>query len=143
LHGVPGEFSLVECARCRFVYLSPRPSPAELPSFYPPTYLPFRPALHEEASPFRRFERLIGLRNRCRVVLRYRAHGSLLEVGWGTGAFLAAMRSDSRWSVCGLEPHPLAASQARAKYELEVVESYLDDARFPPESFDAITLWDV
>lgn len=64
--------------------------------------------------------------------------GRLLDVGSGTGRFLAAMR-DLGWDVVGVEPDPIAAQLAR-KFELEVQSSTLEEARLPNDSFDAVTM---
>ncbi len=143
LHHTPGEFTLVECCRCGFLYLSPRPVGAELEPYYPRDYLPFRPAIHEERSPWRRFDRMVGLRKRCEVIRRQKASGTLLDVGCGTGDFLFAMAKNTGWQVRGLEPHPAAAARARASYGLTVDECSLEAAPYPAESFDVVTLWDV
>jgi 2-polyprenyl-3-methyl-5-hydroxy-6-metoxy-1,4-benzoquinol methylase len=34
----PGPFKIVECSRCKHVYLHPLPTPEEIPFLYPPTY---------------------------------------------------------------------------------------------------------
>jgi len=140
---VPGEFTLVECVCCRFLYLSPRPNDEELEQYYPDDYLSFRPPLTEERSPIRRFDRMIGLRRRCDVVAKKVPSGSLLDIGCGTGDFLAVLETYRGWKVRGLEPHETAATIAREKYKLEVDQCRIDQASYPPDSFDAVTLWDV
>lgn len=65
--------------------------------------------------------------------------GKLLDVGCGSGQFLALMR-DAGWEVVGVEPDPLAATLARERYGLLIFEGGLEHARFPDASFDAITL---
>jgi SAM-dependent methyltransferase len=142
----PGGFTLVECARCGFMYLSPRPSRDCLPRYYPEDYLSFRPAWYAEPSPLRRLDRLFGLWKRCAFVRRGFGPGRLgrvLDVGCGTGDFLAGMRMFHGADVRGLEPSGAAAARARAWYRLEVDEFYLDEAEYAPASFDAVTLWDV
>lgn len=143
LHHVPGTFTLVECARCGFLYLSPRPDGVEIQRYYPRDYMPFRPALHEERSALRRLDRLVGLRKRCGVILRHKSDGHLLDIGCGTGDFLATMQSYQGWQVRGLEPQAEAVRRAREKYGLEVDQTFLDEASYPPGRFDVVTLWDV
>jgi 2-polyprenyl-3-methyl-5-hydroxy-6-metoxy-1,4-benzoquinol methylase len=65
--------------------------------------------------------------------------GRLLDVGCGSGAFLAHMR-DLGWEVQGLEPDPAAADVAKTRYGLEVVCAPLEEANIAPESFDVVTL---
>ncbi len=67
--------------------------------------------------------------------------GSLLDIGSGTGAFLAEMQQNE-WTVTGLEPDAGAREVAKKSYGLTLDTS---PALFslPPQQFDAITLWHV
>lgn len=62
----------------------------------------------------------------------------LLDVGFGRGEFLRTMQEHG-WQVQGLEPDSGAVAAARAD-GLDVEQGLIDDAPYPPESFDAITL---
>jgi SAM-dependent methyltransferase len=62
----------------------------------------------------------------------------LLDVGFGRGEFLRSMREHG-WQVKGLEPDHGAVEAARAE-GLDVEQGLIDDAPYPSESFDAITL---
>ena len=145
LHRLPGQFSLVECTNCHFVYLSPRPDNQEILGYYPSDYLSFRPAMTEERSLLRRLDRLIGLRKRSRLVASHSSVpvGTLLDIGSGTGDFLWGMREFQGWKVRGVEPHAGAADRSRRNYGLEVDVGRLEDVTYPKGSFDAVTLWDV
>jgi 2-polyprenyl-3-methyl-5-hydroxy-6-metoxy-1,4-benzoquinol methylase len=70
--------------------------------------------------------------------LRSAAPGRLLDVGCGSGHFLARMRT-AGWQVVGVEPDPSAAQIARDRLGLPVVVGTLE-ALDPAEGFDAITL---
>jgi 2-polyprenyl-3-methyl-5-hydroxy-6-metoxy-1,4-benzoquinol methylase len=66
--------------------------------------------------------------------------GKLLDLGCGNGRFLALMR-DAGWEVRGVEPDPAAAAKiAQQQFGIPVIVGTLEDAGFPGESFDAITL---
>jgi len=69
-------------------------------------------------------------------------HGQLLDVGCGSGEYLAGMR-DRGWQVRGIEPDPRASCVARERYGLEVMTSTLEAAALPSASVDAITLSNV
>jgi SAM-dependent methyltransferase len=68
-------------------------------------------------------------------------HGSLLDVGCGTGAFLHAMKSEG-WKVTGVEPDSGARTIAKKQYGLDV-QAAENLFGLPEASFDAITLWHV
>ena len=68
-----------------------------------------------------------------------RPGGSLLDIGCGSGAFLARMRSLG-WSVTGVEPDPAAADLARRTRGLEVAKEL---SELPGRRFDAITMHHV
>ncbi|MFZ1977836.1 MAG: class I SAM-dependent methyltransferase [Bacteroidota bacterium] len=63
----------------------------------------------------------------------------LLDVGCGNGQFLADMRKLD-WEVAGVEPDPQAARIAIDKFNLCVFSGTLFQAKYPPNSFDAITM---
>jgi len=65
--------------------------------------------------------------------------GRLLDVGCGSGYFLAFMRRMG-WKVQGVEIDPEAARVAREVHKIPVFTGDLDKADFPAGSFDAITI---
>jgi SAM-dependent methyltransferase len=143
LVGAPGEFRLSKCGRCGLVYLTPRPSPDEIGAYYPEDYHPFLYAIEDERSWLRRLDRRYGLHKRCRAVIRRAGQpGRVLDVGCATGIFLQGMRQRG-WEPQGVELSPSAASYARSRFGLPVVEGELETAAFEPASFDLVTLWDV
>ena len=67
--------------------------------------------------------------------------GKLLDIGAGTGAFVAHMQENG-WEVTGLEPDEVAREKARTDHRVQLLE--MDHlSSFASESFDAITLWHV
>jgi len=70
------------------------------------------------------------------------AGGRLLDIGCGSGGFLAHMR-DHGWQVQGIEPDPDAARVARERLGLDVATGTLEGAALPAASVDAITLHHV
>src|SRR5947209_6312748 len=105
LHPIPGEFTLVECGNCGFLYLSPRPDSSEIGRYYPPEYGAYHTDEMETHSQFAKGIRQYDLEIRCGTVLRYRSTGDLLDYGCGSGDFLAAMKKHAGWRVRGLEPY--------------------------------------
>jgi len=67
--------------------------------------------------------------------------GKLLDIGAGTGAFVAHMKQRG-WEVTGLEPDEGAREKAGSVNRVHLLDT---DHLYslPPDSFDAITLWHV
>jgi len=81
-------------------------------------------------------------RERCELgvmCLTGEKRGRLLDVGCGSGSFLAFMRR-AAWEVHGVEPDPAAAKVAQERFGIPVILGTLPAARLPDASFDAITL---
>lgn len=140
---MPGRFSVLRCGTCGLGYTVPRPSPAELAAYYPDNYVPYQ----EPPAPTTVRQRLgaridaarfsAGLRFGAFRVLTRSQPGRLLDVGCGRGD-LAGWFAQRGWSVAGVEPAEDAVRQARAR-GIEMHHGTLDDAPWPPGSFDAVT----
>jgi SAM-dependent methyltransferase len=67
--------------------------------------------------------------------------GKLLDIGAGTGAFVGYMQGQG-WEVTGLEPDATAREIGKRDHGVDLLG--MDKLfSFPPDSFDAITLWHV
>ncbi len=166
LFGAPGEWGFLQCPQCGLVWLNPRPVPADLAKAYRMYYThsenggsrlrqKARRALYSTVPGYgnlapnwlwRQFGKGLTLSSLLReraflgtMCLDGNKKGKLLDVGCGSGEFLALMR-DAGWDVAGVEPDPLAAKLAREQYGVFVSEGTPERVQFPEESFDAITL---
>jgi len=83
--------------------------------------------------PLLRERALMGM-----MCLKAADRGKLLDLGCGNGLFLVLMR-DAGWDVMGIEPDPEAAKVAQRELGSSVMLD-LEQAAFPDESFDAVTL---
>ncbi len=125
--------SVVKCKRCGFVYTNPKIIlPAEQRcSFYndPEKY-------HSSICPDSRemFNKTLNLMERFN-----RQKGRLLDVGTGKAEFLAAARKRG-WQVSGVEPSGNFVQYTKEKFGLQVQNSTLEEANFPEDYFDAVTL---
>jgi SAM-dependent methyltransferase len=141
-HAIPGRYAWRRCASCGLVYLSPRPTLTEMASYYPGDYALFRTATeHPDWRPFRWIQQR-DIQQRCRDAQRLIPRGRVLDIGCGTGEFLAAMK-ERGWESVGIEPSELAACYAREQFGLDVHSGRLEDVVLPDASFDVITLWTV
>lgn len=139
VHGAGGTYSFLRCRGCGLLFLDPLPTQEALAAAYPPDYACYRQG---PGNPWSELAFRVGLRRLVRAVERVRpAPGKLLDVGCGTGAFLEAMRARG-WEVWGVEPHPGAAAQCRAR-GLEVLQAEFSSGQWPPGTFDVITMWHV
>jgi SAM-dependent methyltransferase len=164
----PGSWTLVRCPRCRSAYLDPRPTPDTIELAYrtyythgdappPPTPGRLRQGLANdyrrarwgyEDGPVTPGGRLIPrlAPSRGATVDREIRHlpampgGRLLDVGCGSGGFLAHM-AELGWRVQGVDPDPAAVAEAR-EAGLEVTLGTLADLDTEKlgGAFDAITL---
>lgn len=135
-YGIKGEFTVVRCASCSLVRLSPMPSEKELASYYPEDFYAYQPI-----SVTNR-----GIRYLLRRVLlcavhtkdpRFTAPGALLDLGCGSGAFLAEYRKRG-WEVWGVELNTRAATYGREVEGLNIFGGSLIDAKLPSHYFDYI-----
>jgi len=74
---------------------------------------------------------------------KVRGDKSILDVGCGFGYFLE-VASQKGWQVSGIEIVNRAVQDAKAKVgNQNIFHGTLKKARYPDDSFDAITLWDL
>jgi 2-polyprenyl-3-methyl-5-hydroxy-6-metoxy-1,4-benzoquinol methylase len=169
LFRAPGVWAFFTCRGCGLVWLSPRPLPDDLAKLYatyythetePPAVLPrLRQAVRRGvlAAAFgyhslngRGLASAVGaalsviapVRDRVGMGISYLRHtdgGRLLDIGCGGGLFLSRMR-ELGWDVEGVDPDPAAAALARRELGLRIFVGDLEQAGFPEQSFDAVTL---
>ncbi len=145
LYGVTDRlFAVVECRTCHLLRLCPRPTPQELPRYYPPEY--WHVPEEDVASQFAEFYRRTVLRDHLRFVrkalARSTAKGPLLDVGCGGGLFLKMMREQGVQGI-GLDFSLGAAGVAWEFNEVPTVCASLSHAPFADESLAAITMFHV
>ena len=76
------------------------------------------------------------------AVERYRPPGRLLDVGCGTGLFLAVARRRG-WQVTGVDASEDATRYARERFALDVQTGDFADVAERGDRFDAVTMWDI
>jgi len=138
-------YQLLRCTGCGLIYLSPRPVSSTAGEFYRDEgYDPFL-SVH---APRGLLDRIYAILRRGTLKWKKRlidrrtgARARILDIGCGTGEFLAILGKDYR--VEGIEPAPEAARWARERLGLKVHTGSLDDVEFSRDRFDMITLWHV
>lgn len=86
-----------------------------------------------QASEFPRNQRVLKL------IEKYQARGTLLDVGIGTGLFLY-LASKSGWQVWGLDQSKYAAKQVSENMNIKVILGKLERVRLPKSRFDAVNM---
>jgi 2-polyprenyl-3-methyl-5-hydroxy-6-metoxy-1,4-benzoquinol methylase len=130
----------VICRACGLVWSDPRPHEArqfyeeEYRLSYKDTYSPKpKHVLRAGKVALSRFEKIEPLLTDRKVVL---------DVGTGGGEFAYLLQSLGH-RVSGIEPNKGYADYSIREYGLTVHVGFVQDAAFPPESFDVVTIWHV
>lgn len=141
LHSMPGEWGVHSCRDCGLMLTSPRPNPVTMPGYYPKDYQPFgaphAPTEHRPATAaLKRLARRL-LDPMEHVLPRGLASDLVLEVGCGSGRYLAQLAA-SGWQVQGLEPSAETADRLREATGLPVFTGSISEAGFASGSFDLV-----
>jgi SAM-dependent methyltransferase len=126
-------FTYVKCRNCGFVYLNPRPEGPEMVAYYPSDYYMVpRDSLYD----FSRFDRV-------KYISEKQPAGKILDIGSNMGFFIKGMEQ-AGWDVYGCELSKFACDHAKGALGLKnIVCSDFQNAEYPGNFFDAITLWNV
>lgn len=94
--------------------------------------------------PQRLVRRALGwpLRRLLRQVPRYRPGGRVLDIGCGSGGYLAFL-AELGWTCQGIEPGAASRAYAQRELGLDVQAGPLEACRFPDACFDVVTMWHV
>jgi len=132
-----GDYVMVRCLACGFIYQNPCPSEEERLKSYQ-HYLPQAP---EEIEAWGRMTEPV-FRKGADLIERDMPQGRLLDVGTGYGFFLALMQSRG-WEVMGLEASPTGARYGRKRWGLRILSQPWEKASFPEGEFDVVTAFYV
>jgi SAM-dependent methyltransferase len=135
LLGVDHGFRVVKCVEsgCGFVYVSPRPTAAQLETLYEGYFSDaaespevWATEMHDVVAETRDF------------VTANRPPGTMLDIGASYGYMLRAME-EAGWDTVGVEPSPSAAAYAAEHVKGEVIRGLFEHADLADGSFDAVT----
>jgi SAM-dependent methyltransferase len=99
--------------------------------------------VEDETGFFKYLDRWRARERRVKQILkRSNGQGRILDVGCSTGIFLSGLQRHG-WECYGVEPDLKAAEYARKRFGVEVFHGYLEDAGFPDNYFDVVTMIDV
>jgi 2-polyprenyl-3-methyl-5-hydroxy-6-metoxy-1,4-benzoquinol methylase len=131
---------VVQCTACSLVYVSPRLRHAQEN---------YRTDANAKLQKYGRIlageaphPRDKNYLEHWQTLARVRPTGRVLDVGSHLGFFLRLGRNRG-WTLQGIEPSAQSARIGSAAFGLDIRCGYLQDAHFPPDSFDVVTLVDV
>jgi 2-polyprenyl-3-methyl-5-hydroxy-6-metoxy-1,4-benzoquinol methylase len=133
-------YDLVRCGACELVFVVNPPSEEQLAELYS-----FASGYHTEFrdDPAVVAERFGLAAHRFEALERHHPRpGRLLDIGAAAGFFVKTAQ-DAGWTAQGVELSPDTAALGRERYGVDVQAARLEEVELPPESFDAVTLWDV
>jgi 2-polyprenyl-3-methyl-5-hydroxy-6-metoxy-1,4-benzoquinol methylase len=136
-------FELYECEQCSFVFTQSVPDQTTIGPYY--HFKEYISHTNTSESFFHKVYHKVRnytLQQKLRWVKKYthQKQGKLLDIGCGTGAFLAHAKKNN-WQIEGIE-----ADEAARKNALEIhqVDAKPSEALFTlTERYDAITMWHV
>jgi SAM-dependent methyltransferase len=142
-------FEILDCRDCSLVYLWPPPGPDEIRAMFSQLYTTGEGSVPELRSYYaycyedepgnplvQTYELWLD------ALARHRAPGRILDIGCGTGLFLAVARRRG-WKPFGVDECGEATRHAREHFGLEVRDGEFADLAREGRRFDAITGWDV
>lgn len=141
-HSVSHEvFTLVDCNGCGFRFTNPRPTKQAMGKYYASeAYISHTNARVTVLDRLYQAARRHTIRTKHHLIRNHRTNGRVLDIGCGTGEFLAHLSSRG-YMVEGVEPGLTAREKAIANHSLSVVPAL---EQVPSnEQFHVVTLWHV
>jgi SAM-dependent methyltransferase len=137
-------FDIFQCPTCALLFRGNLPEPEDLSSIYDSSY--FLREAPSQADGYADYlsdevEHRLTARRRAQWLTRLSPPGRLLDVGAAAGFFMDETRNVG-WDVEGIDVSPAMGLYGREQLGLEIVTGLFQRARYPPASFDAVTMWD-
>ncbi len=125
---------VVRCKRCGLIYVSPRPKPQLIRDGY--SLAEDKQYISQERARFLTFK------NSIKTLKRLRDNGRLLDIGAASGTFVKTA-IEAGYDACGVEPSAWMCEIAKKYYGVTILPAAVEEMKFPDNSFDIITMWDV
>ena len=137
------DYAHYECLGCRALYVSPRPTANEIAQFYRRKGAESLSSVcwSEDSDSHRHWQDT--WRRLLSEVERRSGRGPLLDLGCGTGQFLAFAHEQGWRELTGVELVPEAAAIAQKRVGAEIHVSDLTETSLEGEHFAVVFLWDI
>lgn len=132
---------IVRCKACGLIYVNPRlKSPEKI-------YWGNEKGYYEEArlifsgdKPHHRDKNYL---DDLRIIKRFKPRGNFLDIGTNAGFFLRLAKRNKEWNIYGIEPSRALANLGRNYFNLNIMNTFLEDAEVEDNFFDIVTMTDV
>lgn len=140
-HTVSGErFAISACLQCGLHFTDPRPEQHAIGAYYlSEKYISHTNGGHGLADRAYRLIRQLALRNKHEMIARHQPNGTVLDIGCGTGDFLAFM---AKKGYCGQGVEVSNSARQLAQTKGVTVAAQLADLP-AGTTYQVITLWHV
>ncbi len=140
--GIKDALRVLRCASCTLQYSERAPEVGQLPDMYNRAYFHGSPAGYPAYEADESLHRARA-RGYLQDLMAYTTGtGTLLDVGCATGFFLDEARQ-AGWRVRGCEVSEWAATYARSRFELDVIQAPFPTPLLGPQRYDAVTFLNV
>ncbi len=142
---VTGEdFEIFECTMCTLRFTQNIPGPEDMGPYYSSAdYVSHTDTKKGFINRAYHWVRNYTIKSKKKLIEKTtrKSSGTLLDIGAGTGTFVAAMQ-DAGWQVLGMEPDDTARANALEKHSI-ILQHPTFLFELENKRFDVITLWHV
>jgi len=124
----------VRCKNCHLIYMNPMEKVHKTNEYYCKAKNTHAPTIRECY--------LSTAKSQVRLIQKYARGTNLLDIGCAQGFFLFSA-SKAGYTTKGIEISQDAAAYAIKEFGLDVEAKPFEELRFPENSFDVVTLWQV
>ncbi len=126
---------IVKCDQCGLIFINPRPRIEGIIECYAQAV--------DERYVSQAKGRLATFRRSMGLIGKYaKQKGKILDVGTAVGFFLKVAK-DEGWETYGVEPSKWMSEYGNNHLGVDIRRGTLEDAKFPDNYFDVVTMWDV